>query len=39
MHGVDANLICFPQQQKVVVIFTNCGGGSDKGFMDRLILE
>ncbi len=37
--GVDANLICFPQQQKVIVIFTNFGGGSDKGFMDRLILD
>ncbi len=37
--GVDANLICFPEQQKVIVIFTNFGGGSDKGFIDRLLLE
>jgi D-alanyl-D-alanine carboxypeptidase len=37
--GVDANLICFPEQQKIIVIFTNSGGGSDKGFMNGLLLE
>jgi D-alanyl-D-alanine carboxypeptidase len=36
--GVDANLICFPEQKKTVVIFTNLGKGSDKWFIDNLVL-
>ncbi len=36
--GVDANLICFPEQKKTVVIFTNLGKSSDKWFIDNLVI-
>jgi D-alanyl-D-alanine carboxypeptidase len=35
--GVDANLIFFPKHKKVVVLFSNFGGGNRKEIMDQLL--
>ncbi len=35
--GVDANLICFPEDETAIVIFSNFGGGNYKKVIDEIL--
>jgi D-alanyl-D-alanine carboxypeptidase len=35
--GVDANLIFYPEQNTCLVLYKNCGNGSNKNFLERIV--